>query len=51
MKKCHRIECNEQAKIGIRDRSGRVLVFCEECFESLVRSDVINGGTGQILMS
>jgi hypothetical protein len=46
---CHRLGCEEQAKKGVRDRSGQVLIFCIDCFESLVKGDVIDRYTGEVL--
>lgn len=48
---CHRLKCDGEPKIGIRDQSGMVLMFCKECFRILVRDGIIDRTTGQILTS
>jgi hypothetical protein len=49
--KCHRLGCNGSAERGIRDKMGYVIVFCRECFQELIRHDIIDGDTGQLLAS
>ncbi|MGH9984960.1 MAG: hypothetical protein ACRD8W_13505 [Nitrososphaeraceae archaeon] len=46
---CYRIGCGNEAKIGVRDRSNKVIVFCPPCFRELVRSNIIDRQTGEVM--
>lgn len=46
---CYRLGCNNEAKRGVRDRSGQVIVFCPPCFQELLRSNIIDRATGEVM--
>jgi hypothetical protein len=45
----YRIGCYNEAKIGVRDRTSKVIVFYVPCFRELVRSNVIDKYTDRVL--
>jgi hypothetical protein len=48
--KCYRIGSQGKGKLyGVRDRSGQVLLFCSGCWNDLIRSNVIDRDTGEVL--
>ena len=52
-KLCHRLGCSnpvgQPGSKAIRDRSGQMLIFCLECWRTLVNGKVIDHRTGEVL--
>ena len=48
--RCHRQGCqNSGILLGVRDATKTILLFCPECFNSLVNSGIIDYRTSKIL--